>query len=134
MVIYIAIAVIVVITAIFMYKRKRSVEDMPQGLQVFDASGNIKLNVQDRLCKHLGTFDTGTANGRINDSRVDAGTVWIVPYYSELPDSYNIADIGWGVDMARMFPQFTQVSGGISWTFPTQTNWKVRQKCYYGIY
>lgn len=107
---------------------------MPQGLQVFDANGNINVDIQDRLCKLLGNFDTGTSNGRINDPRVDAGTVWIVPYYDELPEGYNIASLGWGINESRMFPKYTQVSGGITWTFPTETSWTVRQKCYYGIY
>ena len=129
-----AVAVIAIIAVVLLYKRQKKEKEMPQGLQVFDENGNIKVDIQDRLCKYLGTFDTGTSDGRINDSRLDAGTMWIVPYYAEVPDDYNVANMGWGVDETRMFPQYTQVSGGITWTFPTQTNWKVRQKCYYGIY
>lgn len=135
---YIVIAILIISAYLLWLRRKEDVQEgdrkMPQGLQVFDENGNINVNIQDRLCKVLGTFDTGTSNGRVNDSRLDAGTMWIVPYYAEVPDDYNVASMGWGIDETRMFPQYTQVSGGITWTFPTQTNWKVRQKCYYGIY
>lgn len=50
---------------------------MPQGLQVFDANGQIVLDVTDRLTKILGTLTTTTSDGSLAIPAPGWGTVWI---------------------------------------------------------
>jgi len=49
---------------------------MTQGLQLFDASGNMLLDVADSLTRILGVFDTGYSSGSIVDSNLLTGTPW----------------------------------------------------------
>lgn len=55
---------------------KKGEEDVPQGLQCFDASGNLMLDVTDRLTVVLGNFDTGTENGSIANAALLLGEPW----------------------------------------------------------
>ena len=61
MVIYIAIAVIMVVAAILIYKRKKREKEMPAGLRIFDANKNP-------------IFDADTDLMRIVESRVLRGS------------------------------------------------------------
>lgn len=59
---------------------------MPQGLQIFNGSGQLTLEITDSLTKHLGQLDTpvipvaysnaSTVNGSILDSRLADGKLW----------------------------------------------------------
>jgi hypothetical protein len=49
-----------------------------QGLQIFDAGGNVVLDVTDRLTRVLGEFETGTSDGFITDTNLDYGTPWFI--------------------------------------------------------
>ena len=41
---------------------------MPQGLQIFDASANIVLDVSSNLTRYIGYVDTNKINGSISNS------------------------------------------------------------------
>lgn len=49
---------------------------MPQGLQIFDASGNCLLDITDRLTRVLGEVTTGAASGSITNAALTTGTPW----------------------------------------------------------
>lgn len=51
---------------------------MPQGLQCWDANGNMALDTTDRLTRVLGEFDTGTSDGSMYDEYVLTGTPWYI--------------------------------------------------------
>lgn len=50
---------------------------MPQGLQCFDANGNLILDVTDRLTRILGEVNTGTTSGSMVDNNFLSGS----PFY-----------------------------------------------------
>ncbi len=50
---------------------------MPQGLQVWDASGNLVLDVTTRLPRILGSVQTGTSAGSVTHTGLSSGT----PFY-----------------------------------------------------
>lgn len=54
-----------------------------QGLQCFDANGNLILDITDRLTRVLGEFDTGLVNGSLNDDGLRTGTPWYNIYYTD---------------------------------------------------
>lgn len=68
---------------------------MAQGLQCFDASGNLILDVTDRLTKILGSFTTGIVAGSLVDANLALGTFWYVmnPYVAG--GNYNFLDKQW---------------------------------------
>jgi len=109
---------------------------MPQGLQVFDENGNLKIDITNRLCKVLGTLDTGFTAGSITDSNVQVGDIWIFPYRAEMPSNYDPGgDAVSGVLYAVQRPVFQKTSTGISWTFPASAaKYNQRMYCYYGVY
>lgn len=104
MVTYIAIAVIVVIAAIVFYKRKRGSTDMSQGLQVFDNSEKLILDLANCTTYVYGTANTNGVAGSVSDSRID-GRTWV-------------AVIG-VADAETLIPVFTVGKGVISWTKPS---------------
>ncbi|MDF2499293.1 MAG: hypothetical protein K0Q77_7 [Anaerosporomusa subterranea] len=50
-----------------------------QGLQLFDANGNLMLEVTDTLTRFLGTVDTDavSSTGSFTDNRIIGGKAWI---------------------------------------------------------
>lgn len=79
---YLIIAVVVVaaITVLILNKRKKKSKkegaDVPQGLQVFDAKGNITLDLTDRLTKCLGQVEVNGANIAVHDPKITEGDFW----------------------------------------------------------
>ena len=63
MIVYIVIAVIVVVAAIFLYRKKKRDKEMAQGLQIFNASGQLIFDLSNATTYVLGTGETGTENG-----------------------------------------------------------------------
>lgn len=57
MVIYITIAVIIVVAAILIYKRKKRFADMAQGLQVFNKSGKLIFDLSHSTSRFIGQYD-----------------------------------------------------------------------------
>lgn len=92
---------------------------MPQGLQIWDDSGVLKLDVTDRLTRVLGEFDTGTVNGSISDTNLSQGSPW---YISPVPLGF--------VNEASFTVSFTLSS--ISWSFGSGTG--INRKITYGVF
>lgn len=78
MVIYIALAVIlVVVIAIILYKKKGA-KKMPQGLQIWDANGNITFDSTVNTTYILGSGQTTSTNGSIDVPALANGTPWVL--------------------------------------------------------
>lgn len=93
MVIYIVIAVIIVIAAILIYRKKRA-KDMAAGLQVFDENGTLVVDMQTRISKVLGTVTTDWRTGSVGsltDERLLDGTMW-----------YAITELDFGGDYSAL--------------------------------
>lgn len=126
MVIYIAIAVIVAVAAIILYRRKKAKKEetkMPQGLQIFDESGKMIFDLSNATTYVLGTGSTGTSNGSLSNSKIKAGRTWVV--VTSAP-----AD--------ALIPLFTVSNGKISWDFYMSTSVSAVHKrnltFMYGVY
>lgn len=111
MVIYIAIAVVIMIAAICFYKKRK--KDMAQGLQIFNGSGQLIFDLANKTTYVLGTGSTGTSNGSISNSSIVAGKTWVV--VTSAP-----AD--------AVIPIFTVTSGKISWDFYMSASVTAAQK------
>ena len=107
MVIYIAIAVIVVVAAIIIYKHKKRGADMAYGLQIFDANEKLIFDLSNKTTYVLGTSHTGTENGSILDSRIVVDRTWVIVT---------------GASADGIIPIFTVESGKISWDFYMSTS------------
>lgn len=95
---------------------------MPQGLQCWDASGNMTLDITDRLTRYLGEVYTGTTDGSITDVNLSTGTPWFVMRDTSNFESFNEA------------PCTLSISGNtISWTFGS-TGARTNKKIIYGVY
>nr|WP_092069553.1 hypothetical protein [Dendrosporobacter quercicolus]NSL47514.1 hypothetical protein [Dendrosporobacter quercicolus DSM 1736]SDL92505.1 hypothetical protein SAMN04488502_1011194 [Dendrosporobacter quercicolus] len=97
---------------------------MPCGLQIWDANGNLTLDVTDRLTRVLGTFSTGTTDGSHTDAALAFGTPWIHATSSYPYNSYAC--------------QYTVSGTTISWTFiegsPFNQDGKRPEYVIYGVY
>ena len=111
MVIYIAIAVVIMIAAICFYKKRK--KDMAQGLQIFNGSGQLIFDLANKTTYVLGTGQTGTSNGSVSNSGIVAGRTWVV--VTSAP-----AD--------AVIPIFTVTSGKISWDFYMSASVTAAQK------
>ena len=59
---------------------KKEADDVPQGLQVFDANGALILDITDRLTRILGEVNTGAVAGSVTDSGLSSGTLWYIAF------------------------------------------------------
>lgn len=104
---YVIIAVIVSVAAIatvLYHKRsKKEAKEVPQGIQIFNSSGDLIFDLSNATTYVLGTGSTGTSNGSLSNSKIKAGRTWI-------------AVTGTAVDNAEI-PVFTVTGGKISWKF-----------------
>lgn len=95
---------------------------MPQGLQCWDANGNLILDVTDRLTRVLGEVYTGTSgSGTIIDNNFLNGTPW----YISTP-SVRTYD-----------PQSLQVvitGNTLTWSFTQTNSWQKSHRIMYGVY
>ena len=96
-----AVAVVVIIAAAIIYKRRKKENDMPQGIQIFDAGGNLIFDLSKSTTYVLGTGQTGTSNGTLSDSRITSNA-WAVVV---------------GASQGAIIPVFSAVNGSISWVF-----------------
>lgn len=54
--------------------------EVKTGIQCFDEDGNCILDVTNRICKYLGTGNTGLEDGSLqNDLLIGHSSVWLVP-------------------------------------------------------
>ena len=100
MVIYIVIAVIIVVAAIFFYRKKRA-KEMQAVFQFFDDDGDLIFDLANKTSYVLGTGNTGTQNGSLNNSKITART-WVIVL--SCPAEGQI-------------PYFSATQGKLSWQF-----------------
>lgn len=101
---------------------------MTQGLQVYDANGNIILDVTDRLTKYLGELDTGYNDGELSNPDITDGvSVWV------FATSYSYNNTVTSGTHVCATPQFTCSAGKIMWTFP-EGDVRASLHVMYGVY
>ena len=118
------VVAIVIITAFIVFKRisgKKQEEEMPAGIQIFNESGSLIFDLANRTTYVLGTGHTGTANGSLSDSRIVAGSTWIVVT---------------SANSNALIPVFTVENGSISWSFYIATTLATAQDItfMYGVF
>ena len=66
MVVYIVIAVIVVVAAIFLYhkRKEKAVKEVPQGVQAFDERGNLIFDLSHSTSRFIGSDQLSTSYPR----------------------------------------------------------------------
>jgi hypothetical protein len=96
------------------------------GLQVFDQSGNLIVNVQDRLAKIIGSARV-TANGSVTDPNLLQGT----PFYA-----FQQEGIFGFISMNCLRPNFSVSASTISWTYSASAGsnpFTIVGNLYYGV-
>lgn len=129
---YIVLAVIVVVAAILIYKRKGE-KEVPQGLQVFDENGNTMVDTSERITKYLGSFTvpTDADSGTITNSEIGDGNLW----YTIRVDNVDVSTVWDGVIF--QYPIITKGDGMLTWSYPHSTSSTYRRygvTVYYGVY
>ena len=124
MVIYIALAVVVAIAAIFVWKhKKKAVKEVPIGLQIFNSAGKIIMDYTERGYQVYGSKTiTGGRNtsGTIIDNRIKAGNTFIIPYNITLDgQSVSGAMDEYHAQFMGIQPDFTITDGRITWRYGT---------------
>lgn len=116
--IYVIIAVIIVVAAIYIYKRKRSA-DMPQGLQVYDDTGNIIFDINDYAFDLYGIVTTtAKVAGSVTDSRINKDTCLFMIISAKHPNfdyAHMTAEQYYNEQQFSQLPNFTIANGRISW-------------------
>ena len=82
---------------------------MPQGLMIWDASGNTVLDYTTRCGRILGVATTGTSNGSMTVAGADTGTLFATAV------TIGNYDLGY----SNAYPIFTCSGSTISWVFST---------------
>ncbi|MDR5774920.1 MULTISPECIES: hypothetical protein [unclassified Caballeronia] len=93
---------------------------MAYGLRCRDASGNITVDITDRLTRVIGTFSTGGSDGSFTVNVT--GSVW----FMVLDDSQYSRTV--------LAPIVTLSGNTISWTFPSTTYGTRAVTVMYGVY
>lgn len=102
-------------------KTEGTVKIMAQGFQVFDADGNIVVDVTTQLAKYIGEFETGLAHGKIADERLKHMDIWAMVVKNTVSDQYiyvpaeNAYSTFEEIDEAYL--NFSSDKGVISWHF-----------------
>ena len=94
---------------------------MPQGLQIFNAGGDLILDVTDRLTRVLGEFETGTKDGRIIDNALTTGEPWFIAIGIDAYFTYG--EMGCAITINENI---------LSWTFSPGS--RGNKKIIYGVY
>lgn len=129
-------------------KTKGTVKIMAQGFQVFDADGNIVVNVTTQLAKYIGEFETGLAHGEIADERLKNMDIWAMVVKSTISDQYIYvpsAHSGGTYEVIdEAYLSFSSDKGVISWHFKYEEENKgnlssykyypVNNKIIFGVY
>lgn len=101
---------------------------MAAGLQCWDASGNLIVDITSRLPRFVGSASLAGGNSSVTDAKLAGGTVW----FAFQPDQI------WGfqnMDVSR--PIFSVSGNTISWTYSggaTAQNIQITGTLFYGIY
>lgn len=99
---------------------------MPAGLQVFDSSGNLVLDVTDRLCMIVGEFKTGTSDGSFSVPNGKGD-----PFFYITPETVRVTGQE-GTYRMRLSPWivWNATTRIVSWTFDAVAPTSVpRQSC-----
>lgn len=94
---------------------------MAYGFEIYDASGNLIINLSKRVPRFLGTFTTGTTASSMTDARLSSGLPWFHVLYTT--GSYS--------------PSFTINATGFSWSwnsFVTSRSLQGSSVVAYGFY
>ena len=109
-----------------------------EGLQVFDANGNVIVSMDTKITKVLGYGDTGISDGYIEDENLKYGGVWLI--ITERLSGDDDIDYS-NIRYSRSYPHFKpyNADGKISWEFRHPGSlvyyWThIRTKFIYGIY
>lgn len=67
---------------------------MPQGVQVFNSSGGIEVEITDRLARVIGTLSTGGGSGSYTVPGVGSHSVWIIAsYYTRFVSAEDVTSV-----------------------------------------
>lgn len=131
-------------------KTEGTVKIMTQGFQVFDADGNIVVDVTTQMAKYIGEFETGLANGEISDERLKHMDAWAMVVKNTVSDQYiyvpadnpNQTFVISAIDEADL--RFSTERGVISWHFQYEEGsggavanhkyYPVNSKIIFGVY
>ena len=129
---YLIIAVIVSVAAIIFYRKRKekAVKEVPQGVQIFNSSGDIILDYTENTCQIYGFVQTVAGqSGSVSDARINANTM-LIPYsYVFITEATEgTASYDQSIGQA-IFPNFTISNGSISWQYapkhtPDGGKWK----------
>lgn len=102
---------------------------MPAGLQVWDAAGNMTLDISDYLGRIIGSFEANALSGSHSDSRLLIGEGFVVP------DMQFSTSGGLGLNSVVTLPNCVISGGVINWT-RVQVRTDPLPYCiiYYGVY
>lgn len=129
-------------------KAEGAVKIMAQGFQVFDADGNIVVDVTTQMAKYMGEFETGLAHGEIVDKRLKNMDIWAMVVKSTVSDQYIYvpSDHSGGTYEAidEAYLSFSSDKGVISWHFKYEEGndgslssykyYPVNSKIIFGVY
>jgi hypothetical protein len=101
---------------------------MAAGLQCFDASGNLVVDITSRLQRFVGAVQLLGGNSSVTNSNLAAGTVWY---------AFQPAQI-WGfINMDVSRPIFSVSGNTISWTYSPAAgihNLQIIGTLFFGVY
>ena len=115
--------IIVAAIIIFTKKRKKGAEKVPQGLQIFNSSGDIVLDYTEETYQVYGACQTvGGQGGSVADERITSDT-FVVPYCYRYvtPAPVGTPDYDQAIDVA-ILPNFIVTDGELSWTYAPKNN------------
>jgi len=81
---------------------------MSQGLQIWDANGQLILDTTYRVARRLGTVTTGMSNGSLNIPDLSQGQPFFISEALRDPGSYYV------------IPSVSISGTTLSWSFPSQ--------------
>jgi hypothetical protein len=93
------------------------------GLEIYDAAGNLRLDLTRRITTVLGFFDTGLSDGYVDDDRLGNGTPFWTAHSlnNPIPTNQPFIAVNW-VGVWRL-----------SWTFPSGSA-SYQTRIIYGFY
>jgi hypothetical protein len=102
---------------------------MTAGIQCWDASGNLVVDITSRLSRVIGSAPVGPGNTpSVTDARLAGGAVWFAFQPSQI----------WGfINMDVSRPIFSVSGNTISWTYSAGAgvnNIQIKGTLFYGVY
>lgn len=113
-------------------KRTEGVLEMQkQGLRIYDANGNIMLDVTTRLTKYIGTLSIGTTDGSYTDERLQDGEFWYMTLkLNDYKKCYGMTN-----KFTEFLPEITREGNTIKWTYKeSDTTYRTGLTIMYGVY